>query len=221
MNKTIWIGEIGINHHGNMDKAFRMIEKAKECGATFAKFQFYQPSEVLGSKHPAIAYANQCYFSQAQHETLKRRCEDVGIDYLVSVFNLRDVEWAAGLCKAMKIATRMNKRQDFIRAVANTKLPVFMSVQPELTIKKEYSKRFNLLWCVAQYPATKEDVMGYPYKGFGLSSHCPDPSATLDAWNNGARVIENHLCESRDEMGCDIPSSLTFDEYKILINACH
>lgn len=217
---TTWLAEIGVNHHGNMDKAFRMIEKAKDCGATFAKFQFYDPTKTLGAANPALAYAKSCYLSQAQHETLKRRCEQVGISYLVSVFDINHLAWADSLCVAHKIATRMNKRQDFIRAVDHTKKPVFMSVQPNLTIKREYSKRFNLLWCVSKYPTGKEEVLSYPYKGFGLSSHCPDPSATLEAWQNGARVIENHLCESKDELGCDISSSITFDDYKHLIRAC-
>jgi sialic acid synthase SpsE len=221
MSKSIWIAEIGINHHGNMDKAFRMIERAKDCGATFAKFQFYEPTKTLGRDNPALAYAKSCYLSKPQHETLKRHCDNVGINYLVSVFDIRDVQWAASLCKAMKIATRMNKRQDFIREVDKTKLPVFMSVQPELTIRREYQKRFSLMWCVSKYPTSKEEVLSYPYSGFGLSSHCPDPTATLEAYYKGARVFENHLAESRDELGCDIPSSITFDEYKKLINACH
>lgn len=218
--KPIWLCEIGINHHGSIDKALRMIDKAKECGADYAKFQFYQPSEVLGTKHPAFAYANQCYFSRYQHEALKQHCDDIGIKYLVSVFNTRDVEWAAGLCKAMKVATRMNKRQDFLRAVERTKLPVFMSVQPELTIRKEYSARFNLLWCVPEYPTLKQKVMSFPYNGFGLSSHCPDPAASFEAYKLGCRVFENHLVEAKDELGCDVSSSITFDEYKVLIKQC-
>jgi sialic acid synthase SpsE len=221
MNKTTWIAEIGINHHGSMDKAFRMIDKAKASGATFAKFQFYNPAKVLGTKHEAFQYACQCYFSKDQHETLRKYCDKAGIAYLVSVFDIRDVEWASNLCSAMKIATRMNKRQDFIRAVERTKKPVYMSVSPELTIQKEYSKRFNLMWCIpGKYPSSKEEVLQYPYRDFGLSSHCPDWTASLEAYQLGCRVFENHLCEASDELGCDISSSLTFDDYKKLINAC-
>lgn len=216
MNKTTWICEIGLNHGGSMEKALRMIERAKECGADYAKLQFYEPLKVLGKDHPALAYANSCYFSRAQHETLRRHCEYVGIDYLVSVFDVKDVEWAASLCSAMKIASRMNRRADFISAIEKTKKPTFMSVQPELGVR--IPDRFELLWCVRNYPSTKEDILSYPYRGFGLSSHCPDPSATLEAIKRGARVVENHCCESRKEDGCDISSSLEFSEYKTLID---
>lgn len=221
MNKTTWIAEIGINHQGSMDKAFRMIEKAKACGATYAKFQYYDPAKVLGINHPAFAYACQCYLSKHQHETLQQFCKQTGIPYLVSVFNINDISWADSLCSAHKIATRMNKRQDFIRAIERTKKPVFMSVSPELTVQKEFSKRFNLMWCIpGKYPSTKEEILQYPYGGFGLSSHCPDWTASHEAWKNGARVIENHLCEASDELGCDISSSLTFEDYAKLIRTC-
>lgn len=220
MDKVTWIAELGINAHGSPDKMRRMISKAIDCGATYLKGQLYDPAKVLGIKHPAFADACQSYFSQQQHETFAQYAESLGGHYFVSVFDNKDVEWASqfGL---MKIATRMNRRQDFIRLVERTKLPVYMSVSPELTIAKEYSKRFNLMWCVpGKYPSTIEEVISYSYYGFGLSSHCPDPIASFEAYEQGCRVFENHLCEAKDELGCDISSSFTFETYKRLIAAC-
>ncbi len=214
-----WISEIGVNHHGNPEKMLRMISQSVDAGATLIKSQFYNPTKVLGRQHPDFAYATQCQFSKAQHETFAKYAYSIGGHYFVSVFDPRDVEWAAQF-GYMKIASRMNQNQEFISRVNSTHLPTFMSVQPELTINKRYSKRFSLLWCVRKYPTSKEEILKYPYVGFGLSSHCPDPSATFEAWKAGARVFENHLAESRDEMGCDINSSITFDEYKVLIRAC-
>lgn len=209
----IWIAEIGINHHGNIDKAKRMALKAMECGATYIKFQYYNPERVLGHKHPDLQYAKQCYFSRQQHEELRKF---IGEKYLVSVFNVGDIGWANSLCSAHKIASRMNTNTEFISKIEDTKKPVFMSIQPELGIR--IPERFRLMWCIREYPSFKEDVLKYPYnKHFGLSSHCPDPSATLEAVKQGAEVIENHVCESREELGCDISSSLTLDEYQILI----
>lgn len=219
-NKTIWIAELGINAHGDATKMMRMISKSIDSGATLIKGQYYNPYTVLGIKHPELLYAIKCQFSKEYHEDFAKYAESLGGKYFVSVFNPKDVDWASQF-GYMKIATRMNKKQEFIRLVDHTKLPVFMSVQPNLTIRKEYSKRFNLMWCVeGKYPSTKEDILSYPYEGFGLSSHCPDPAASLEAWQNGARVIENHLVESEDETGCDVSSSLDFSQYAALIKAC-
>ncbi len=221
MSKCTFIAEIGINHHGNMEKAFRMIDSAKRCGADYAKFQYYDVAKVLGKKHPAYKYALQCFFTKQEHETLKTYCDSIGIDYLVSVFDVKDVAWAASLCTAMKIATRMNQNQEFIEAVAKTKLPVFMSVSPNIQVKKVYLGKFKLMWCIpGKYPSDIDEVLAYPYEGFGLSSHCPDPRASLEAYHKGCRLFENHVAESKTETGCDISSSLDFNEYKALIKAC-
>ncbi len=140
---------------------------------------------------------------------------------LVSVFDVKDVVWADSLCKAHKIATRMNENQDFIEAISKTNKPVFMSVSPNIKVKKQYLSKFKLMWCIpGKYPSDIDEILAYPYEGFGLSSHCPDPRASLEAYYKGCRLFENHLCESRSEMGCDISSSLIFQEYKALIKAC-
>lgn len=208
----IYIAEIGINHDGDMVKAKRMASKALDCGATYVKFQYYSPEKVLGRDHPALQYAKQCYFSRMEHEELRKY---VGPQYMVSVFNVGDVGWADTLCSAHKIASRMNTSQEFISKIEQTKKPVFMSIQPGLGVR--IPKRFNLLWCVREYPAVKEDILKYPYDGFGLSSHCPDWKATKEAIELGATVVENHICESRQEEGCDKSSSLTLEEYEKLI----
>lgn len=221
MAKCTFIAEIGINHAGNMEKAFRMVDSAKRCGADFAKFQYYDPVKVLGRKHPALKYALQCYFTKEEHETLWQYCQSVGIDYLVSVFDVKDIVWADTLCTAHKIATRMNQKQDFIEAIAKTGKPIFMSVSPDIQVKKQYLDKFQLMWCIpGKYPSDIDEVLAYPYEGFGLSSHCPDPRASLEAYHKGCRLFENHLVESKTETGCDVSSSIDFQEYKALIKAC-
>lgn len=216
---TTWLAELGINAHGNPEKMLRMINKSVEAGATYIKGQYYDPVKVLGRNHPDFAYATQCQFSKSQHETFAKYAKSLGGQYFVSVFDVKDVAWA-GQFGVMKVASRMNQNQEFLSKVNALHLPTYMSVQPEITINKRYSKRFSLLWCVRQYPTDKAEILKYPYQGFGLSSHCPDPSATFEAYKAGARVFENHLVESTDELGCDVGSSINFSEYKKLIKEC-
>lgn len=218
-NKCQFIAELGINHHGKMEKAFRMIGKSIDAGATYVKGQFYAPVKVLGKEHPDLDYAKECYFTRGQHETLAKYADARGGKYFVSVFDCKDVRWA-GQFGVMKVASRMNQNQEFLAKVNGLHLPTYMSVQPEITVNKRYSKRFSMLWCVREYPTAKETILQYPYNGFGLSSHCPDWTASLEAYKLGARVFENHLCEAKDEKGCDIGSSLDFAEYAALIKAC-
>lgn len=215
----IWLAEIGINHHGDFEKAKRMCSKAVDAGATLIKGQYYNPKKVLGLAHPDLQYAESCQFTKKQHEELYKYCSNLGIPYSVSVFCPQDVSWVDGFAAYHKIASRMNINAEFIYRVEGCKKPTYMSVQPELGVR--IPKRFKLLWCVRKYPSSKEDILGYPYKGFGLSSHCPDITATLEAIKQGAEVVEHHLCESKEEKGCDISSSINFEELKHLIESAN
>jgi sialic acid synthase SpsE len=209
--KPYFIAEVGINHGGDFDKAVYMIEKSRLAGANAAKFQFYNPEKVLGKNHPALEYAKQCQFTRLQHEKLARHCERVGLEYAVSVFDLLDVAWASSLSAFMKVASRMNTNLDFIQMCLSTGKPVFMSIQEASQRQPIYN--INYMWCQTQYPSNPIDCLNHVFdEKHGLSSHCPDWMVSWDAYTRGARLFENHVCESREELGCDISSSITFHE---------
>src|SRR4051812_47952046 len=58
------IAEAGINHNGELPQAFKMIEVAKEAGATAIKFQTFKAEEFVGD--PTLAYT---YKSQGKEVT--------------------------------------------------------------------------------------------------------------------------------------------------------
>ena len=47
------IAEIGVNHEGSLDQAFRLIDQCKEGGADAAKFQTYKASRLASKNSPA------------------------------------------------------------------------------------------------------------------------------------------------------------------------
>lgn len=211
---VIWIAEIGVNHLGDLDKAIRMINKAANAGATAVKFQMYDPIKVLGKDSPYLQDAHQ--FTKKQLEDLASLSHACSLQFGCSVFNVQDIDWASQF-DFMKIASRMNRNQEFIAKCEATKLPVYMSIQPNTQINY---KRFKHMWCVTKYPSTVEDLSKYNYNKFGLSSHCPDIQASIAAYKNGARVFEHHVKESDFDKGCDMAASITFDDYQELISKC-
>ena len=54
-----FIAEAGVNHGGKLDKAFRLIEEAKEGGADAIKFQTYKANTIASKNSPSYWDLNQ------------------------------------------------------------------------------------------------------------------------------------------------------------------
>lgn len=215
--KTLVISEIGVNHNGSLALAYKMIEKSKWAGADVAKFQFYNPDKVLGKNHPLNAYAWSCQFSKAQLEILKEYCDQVGIEFLVSVFDIDDLAWANSLCKRIKVATRMSSDAEFIAAAKATKKPVMVSKHnPYMLLHPE---KYVELYCIAKYPTELEEVNREVLKVCeGFSTHCPDIAPALFACSYNCKIVEAHTTLDRTMSGCDHSSSWTYDQMKQFVD---
>ena len=66
------IAEVGVNHNGSIETAFKMVEAAKLAGADIVKFQLFK-AEKLVHKEAAIAsyQAQNLQKDQTQFEMLK------------------------------------------------------------------------------------------------------------------------------------------------------
>ena len=100
--KPIVIAEIGCNHKGDFDIAKQMIFMAKTfCDADVVKFQKRTNEELLAleeynAPHPnrTIVTARRTVsteileFTAMQHAELKKYCEEIGVHYSTSVWDL-------------------------------------------------------------------------------------------------------------------------------------
>ena len=103
-----FIADIGANHDGDLNRAFKLIELAKESGADAAKFQNFQAPKIvsqvgfesLGSnlshqkKWKKDVYSTYQSASISMHwvEKLKRKCNEVNIDYFTSPYDFESVD---------------------------------------------------------------------------------------------------------------------------------
>lgn len=113
-DQTYIIAEVGVNHNGSCDMAKKLVEIAAEAGADAVKFQTYK-TEALVSKtaekaeyqtkttDPAesqFAMLKKLELSEANFRLLAKHCQDVGIDFLSTPFDIGSLNF---LCDQLQV----------------------------------------------------------------------------------------------------------------------
>lgn len=219
------IAEIGQNHNGDIELARRLIHVAKESGADVAKFQLYDARLLFSREgNPWFDYNCATELSRKDVELLNRTCEEVGIEFMASVFDVERVAWleAVGV-KRYKLASRSVRDRALIDAVADTGKPVLVSLGMwnEAEFPVIPASQVGYLYCISNYPTLLEDLyLGKvdftQYAGF--SDHSIGISAAVAALARGARLIEKHFTLDKTMIGPDHEGSMTPDELRNLAN---
>jgi sialic acid synthase SpsE len=225
----IIIAEIGINHNGSIHVAHELIRQARIAGADIAKFQFYDPYKIFGpaGSYPdaaALAQALMVQFGLDEARQLKAWCDQEGIEFMASVFDLERFEWTQTLgVTRHKIASRAVENLELCRRILATGQEAFVSLgfwnRPDVPFAAPNAR---YLYCVPKYPCDYDDIAlprsfaDSVYAGF--SDHTIGVEASLVAVGRGAQVIEKHFTLNKGLPGPDHVASATPDELAAL---CH
>ncbi|MCL2492853.1 MAG: N-acetylneuraminate synthase family protein [Clostridiales bacterium] len=248
------IAEIGCNHKGNMDIAFELIQSAAAyCKADAVKFQKRCNRELLSPEqynaphpNPRHAYGNTygehrefLEFSAEQHAQLKIWCEELGVTYSTSVWDLTSAKEIASLNpKFIKIPSACNNNREMLEWLcANYQGDIHVSLgmttdEEEgalVGLFEKYGRNDDLVLyaCTSGYPVAFEDVclldisrLMDAYSGrvkcFGFSGHHLGIAVDIAAYTLGANMIERHFTLDRSWKGTDHAASLEPDDMKQL-----
>lgn len=255
----IIIAEAGVNHNGDLEMARQMVYAAKEAGADYVKFQTAVPELVISSVAPKAEYqkdltgaeesqlemCRKIHLPLSDYAGLKQLCEEVGIGFMSTPFDLVSIDLLAGLGQDyMKIPSGEITNLPYLRRIAAAGVPVIMScgmstpeeVDDALKIltgrHPDYPSESRLslddiilLHCNTQYPTPYADVnlhaMTELGRRFGVrtgySDHTVGIEIPIAAAALGAEVIEKHFTLSRDLPGPDHKASLTPDELAAMV----
>ncbi|MDI4650368.1 N-acetylneuraminate synthase [Cohnella hashimotonis] len=100
------IAEAGVNHNGSLERALAMVDAAAEAGANAIKFQTFKSELVISKFAPKAEYqkkqtgeeesqldmVRKLELDRAAHEQLIQRCEEKGIDFVSTPFDLDSVK---------------------------------------------------------------------------------------------------------------------------------
>ena len=81
-NKSFIIAEIGSNHNQSLALAYKMIDKAKYCGADAVKFQSFKASKHFSKFSPSFKFLkNKPMYKLIESLELKREWHKKLFDY--------------------------------------------------------------------------------------------------------------------------------------------
>jgi N,N'-diacetyllegionaminate synthase len=215
------IAEVGVNHNGNWLKALDLIDAAKTAGADVVKFQLFSADKL---KRPEL---RPLELSQIHMRALKAHCEEVGIEFLCTPFDLDSLQFLVDLgVKRLKISSGCITNKSLLTAAKNSGLPIIISTGMSTPDQAWDAYRLlghcTTLHCTSAYPCPVEDVnlrvLDRLPPPFGYSDHTDGIIVALAAVARGATVIEKHLTLDRDQNGPDHKASVEPDEFKDMVD---
>lgn len=185
MEKAQVIAEIGCNHKGDFAIAKELILKAKDCGATVAKFQKRNNRQLLTPEqydaphpNPMNAYGATygehrefLEFNKQQHTDLKKICEDHGIIYSTSVWDELSAREIVELNPSLiKVPSACNNNYKLLQ-ILRDEYSGEVHISTGMTTKNEVEEviaffeqtgssksRVVLYSCTSGYPVPFEDI---------------------------------------------------------------
>ena len=175
------IAEAGINHNGEIEKAFAMIDLAKSVGADAVKFQTFKAEEFVGDGKLTYTYKSQdklvtesmltmfqrYEFGREDWYKIKKKCDDVDICFLSTPQNRSDLDLLLALgIPAVKVGSDDLTNLPLLKSYALTKLPLLiscgMSNMAEIyqaldSIGTLQGYPTILFVCTSQYPTPPKD----------------------------------------------------------------
>lgn len=176
------IAEAGINHNGELEKAFNMIHIAKDAGADAIKFQTFKAVEFVGDPKLTYTYRSQgkevteymldmfkrYEFSRENWFQIKQRCDEERIIFLSTPQNRSDLDLLLELgIPAVKVGSDDFTNLPLLKSYSQAGLPLLLSCGmadlAEVYCSLETIGAFNgypivLLLCTSQYPTPPEDI---------------------------------------------------------------
>lgn len=240
------IAEIGCNHMGKIEIAKELIDLAEKSGADYVKFQKRNNKELLTKEQYNAPHPNpynsygQTYgkhrefleFNLEQHKELKEYCDEIGITYSTSVWDVTSAKEMITLNpEFLKVPSACNNNFKMLKVLRDeflgqVQLSIGMTTKDEVeNIVKFFEEtnqaksRLLVYSCTSGYPVPARDVAlleinwlydiyGERVNEIGFSGHHLGIALDVSAYTLGARWIERHFTKDRSWKGTDHSASL-------------
>lgn len=248
------IAEAGVNHNGSLELAKQLIDKAVEAGVDIIKFQTFKSEKLvskaakqaeyqqrnIGKKDEGqLAMLKKLELSQADHEVLISYCNEKGIRFFSTAFDMDSIDYLHSLNMGLwKIPSGEITNYPYLRKIAQYQEPVILStgmceltdIEEALNVLLQFGVnkgQITILHCNTEYPTPFADVnlramleIGDKFGvQIGYSDHTKGIEVPIAAVALGAMVIEKHFTLDKNMEGPDHKASLEPDELKAMVSA--
>lgn len=229
------IGEIGLNHNGDVGIARKLIDAAVLAGCDAVKFQKRTPElcvppdqrlkerETPWGTMTYIAYRERVEFGEAEYRAIDDYCKSKDIDWFASCWDEPSVDFIEQFAPACyKIASASLTDEKLLKHTIATGRPIIlstgMSTMDEIRRAAALAKPGQLVitHSTSTYPCSPDELnlrmIGTLSKEFdcpiGYSGHEVGLQTTYAAVALGASVIERHITLDRAMWGSDQAASV-------------
>lgn len=176
-----FIADIAANHDGDIQRAFKLIELAKEAGADAAKFQNFKAKTIVSRKGFDTLggrFSHQSSWKKSVYEIyedasvsydwtqkIKEKCDEVEIEYFTSPYDFESVDHVDPYLNVYKIGSGDITWIDIIEYISKKGKPVLLAtgastmddVDRAMKAILKYNNRIVLMQCNTNYTASAEN----------------------------------------------------------------
>ena len=238
MGKVILVGEIGINHNGDINIAKKLIDMASWAGLDYVKFQkrtidlVYSKEELEAPRESpwGTTFREQkegLEFGETEYNEIDSYCKERKIKWFASPWDMEAVRFLEQYdLPYTKIASPMITNSRLLQEIKNTGRSVIistgMSTRTEVLNTAYYlgKKVEYILACTSTYPTPlqevnlnfirtlKNEVLVGSKSKVGYSNHSPGIFLSAVAASFGAEMLEFHITLDRAMYGSDQAASV-------------
>jgi N-acetylneuraminate synthase len=229
------IGEIGINHNGDVEIAKNLIKRAHFAGMDAVKFQKRTPEICVPKEQQSqmrdtpwgyisyLEYRRKVEFSEKEYSEINDLCKELGITWFVSVWDEPSVDFMEQFQPACyKVPSASLTDLPLLNKIKNTNRPIILSTgmstmnQIHKAVNEIGTENLLITHTTSSYPCPPEELnlkmIGTLMADFdcpiGYSGHEVGlvPSAVAVAM--GACLVERHITLDRAMWGSDQAASV-------------
>ncbi|MCK1801602.1 N-acetylneuraminate synthase family protein [Brevibacterium sp. R8603A2] len=238
------IGEIGINHNGDVEIAKQLMDVAAKAGAQAVKFQKRNPDvavpEDQKSKRRDTPWGEMTYleykfrveFEDEEYTEIDRYARELGIQWFASPWDIDSVNFLDRFdAVTFKIASASVTDIPLLEAVKATGKPVILSTgmstleQIDKAVETLGTENLVMMHATSTYPLPPEEVNLLAIPALrerynvpvGYSGHEIGTAISVAAVALGAVTVERHITLDTSMWGSDQKASMEPEEFTALV----